>query len=148
MPPRERNMSAIKLLGIIAAMALVGAAAFAIGGRRGFNEGYVVGSHTVEVVSAGLLLHTQAAHDRGECEEGRRTLELMVDGALISDWAYHQSMTAPPFYTPRDAYEVNLPKVLHLLAQYRTSHPREIPEPGASAVQATLTRLAAETTGN
>ena len=137
-------MSAIKLLAFLAAIALVGTAGFAIGGRRGFNEGYVVGSHTVEVVSAGLLLHSLAAHDRGECEAGRKTLEFMIDGALISDWAHHQAMTAPPFYTPGDAYEINLPKVLQLLAQYRASHPHELPEPGASAVQAALTRLVVE----
>jgi hypothetical protein len=134
-------MKAVKLIAVAVAMALVGVSGFAIGGRLGFYEGYLVATYTESVVTGALLLRLLSLHDRGECEAGREMLELMVDGALIDDWYHHDLMSTPPFYAPPEAYEIDLSRSLLRLAEYRAVHPHQMPEPVASTIQATVTRL-------
>ena len=141
-------MRGVGLLAVLAAVSLASIGGFAIGGRHGFYAGYLVASYTASVSLAGRLLQPLAAHDRGECQAARPMLETIVDGALISDWAHHEHFATPPFYAPSQAYKPNVTKVLQLLAEYREAHSHEIPEPGASAVRATLARFAVHQGGS
>jgi len=139
-------MKAARFLAFLVVTALVGFLSFAVR-RLGVNQGYVVGTYTSTVASAGLTRYALATEDRGDYEASHRMLDMTVDNALIEDWGYHELFTSPPFYAPREPYEVNVSKVLHLLAEYRESHPHDVPEPGASMVRATLARLGSERAG-
>ena len=110
-------------LAILIAASVSGFLGFAVGGRRGFYEGYAVATYTEQVLNASLLVRTLKDFDRNQCQEGRGILEVLVDEAMLSDWRRQDAAPPQPFYAPAEAYEIALEKPLRLIAEYRRSHP-------------------------
>ena len=113
---------------------------FTAGARAGFNEGYHVANHSSDIITAGLLLTSLQANDKGECSEARGMLEILVDRALVMEWAHQLRPQGRPFHAPLEPYQIDLAPILRSLANYRQAHPREVPEPGNAAIRSVLAR--------
>jgi hypothetical protein len=118
------------VLALLGTAALSGAAGFAIGGRKGFAEGYTYASVADQVI-AGAMARSHLVH--ADPEETRSLLELHVDTALVAAQVYSEifgeSLNDLSFYAPADVRGLDLSKAVRAVAGYRRDHASTFDDP-------------------
>ncbi len=111
-------------LTVVGLMGATGYVSYRVGGRAGFEEGYLASALDRDAINGAISVKALRSIRAGDHEAATSILETTVDGAVLTYWGYAKLDLSR--FDPRDG--VRQPdRVFGRIAQYRREYPSTTP---------------------